>query len=237
MQPPPLPGVYVVEMLNDHPISVNADRPAIADRCIKVTRANCKYGQAKNLARRQRDYVKTFGPQYVRFRYFAVTQHYAAVEAAVAAHLIQYRLAGTTGRLNEWLEGVSPEEVERIVRAAVESFAEGEPTASRPVTEPPRPPQPSTGEVGVSPTHLVEAAAYLESQGMSVSLLRDMHHSPRRYETFRSARRYFSEKTSLLRSNVLCGLRLVYVAEQHQVTGRAFPELVQEALRRHPRDA
>lgn len=56
MQLQSLPGVYILEMLNEEPISVNADRPAIAERCIKVTRANCKYGQAVNLARRQRDY-------------------------------------------------------------------------------------------------------------------------------------------------------------------------------------
>jgi Meiotically up-regulated gene 113 len=235
MHLPPQPGVYVVELLNDHPISVNADRPAIAERCIKVTRANCKYGQAVNLARRQRDYFKTFGEQYVRFRYFAVTHHYAAIEAEVGARLVKYRLSGGTGRLNEWLERISPEEVEMVVRAAVESRAGAtEAIAKVGSVASPKAVQPRA-TAGVSPAQLVEAAEYLESHGMSVALLRDIHHSPRRDETFKSTRRYFAEKTNLLQTNILYGVRLVYVADQHRIGGNDFEELVQEALHRHPK--
>jgi hypothetical protein len=236
MQLPPSSGVYVVELLNEHLISVNADRAAIAERCIKVTRANCKYGQAKNLARRQRDYFKTFGSQHVRFRYFAVTQQYAAVEAAVGARLVAYRIPGTTGRLNEWLQGISGEEVEQVVRAAVESIAAGEPKTP-PVSKPRKASQKSPHPVGVSPAQLVKAATYLEQQGMSVASLRELHHSPRRDETFKATLRYFSEKTNLLRTNLIYGSRLVYVADAYHRTGRPFSELVQEALLRYPGDA
>lgn len=111
MQLPPLPGVYVVELLNEEPISVNANRPGIAVRCIKVTRANCKYGRAVNLARRQRDYHKTFGNQNVRFRFFAVTEQHAAVEALVGQRLAAYRVPGATGRANEWLQGIGAHNV------------------------------------------------------------------------------------------------------------------------------
>jgi hypothetical protein len=236
MQLPPSPGVYVVEMLNEHPISVNADRAAIAERCIKVTRVNCKYGQAKNLARRQRDYFKTFGPQHVRFRYFAVTKHYAAIEAVVGARLVSYRLAGATGRLNEWLQGISAEEVEQIVRTVVESASEREPT-SLPIFEPRRVQHLSSHPVGVSPAQLVEAATYLQQAGMSNAALRDMHHSPRRDETFSATLRYFSGKANLLRANLIYGSRLAYVADAHRRTNRPFSELVQEALLRYPGDA
>jgi hypothetical protein len=116
MQLPPQPGVYVVELLNEHPISVNADRQKIAEQCIKVTRENCKYRQAKNLARRRLDYIKTFGEENVRFRFYAVTPHYSLVEATVGMRLKPYRIAGATGRLNEWLQGISSKEVEHIVK-------------------------------------------------------------------------------------------------------------------------
>jgi hypothetical protein len=235
MQLPSSPGVYVVELLNEHPISVNADRATIADRCIRVTRANCKYGKAKNLARRQRDYFKTFGAQHVKFRYFAVTEHYAAVEAQVGALLASYRIQGGTGRLNEWLQGIAAEEVERVVTAAVAAVS-GSESSPAPVSQA-RTPRRASLSIGVSPAQLVEAAAYLEQQGMSVVLLRDLHHSPRRDETFTSTLRYFRKKTSLLRTNLIYGSRLVYVANTHQQSGKSFSQIVQESLLRYPSDA
>jgi hypothetical protein len=35
-------GLYIVTLRNDEPISVNANDPRIADKAIKVTRANCR---------------------------------------------------------------------------------------------------------------------------------------------------------------------------------------------------
>lgn len=235
MQLPPLPGVYVVELLNDEPISVNADRPTIADRCIKVTRANCKYGKATNLARRQREYHKTFGAEHVRFRFFIATEHHATVEALVGQRLAAYRIPGATGRLNEWLQGIAAHEVEEVVKAVL---------ATLPTTTPKTNAAPKTTRVpstipqapgGVTPVKLVEAARYLEQQRMSVSLLRDLHHSPRRDETFAATVRYFREKTELQLNNQLYGSRLILVADQHRVTGLPLEELVQLALRRHPK--
>ena len=225
----------MVEMLNDHPISVNADRSAIAARCIKVTRANCKYGQAVDLARRQRDYFKTFGAENVRFRYYAVTQNYAAIEAEVGRQLMRHRMSGGTGRLNEWLQGISSEEVEQVVRAAVAAIPDIALTVVQARPSRPRVPGRSISFASVSPAQLVEAAEYLERQGMSLSLLRDIHHSPRRDETFRSTNRYFSEKSDLLEKNIAYGARLVYVAEQRHLTSQDFEALVQEALSRHPK--
>ena len=234
MRLPPSSGVYVVEMLNDEPISVNADRPRIAARCIHVTRANCKYGQAVNLARRQRDYEKTFGAENVRFRYFAVTPFYLAVEATVGARLIRYRIPGITGRLNEWLQGISAEAVEFVVREALASLPDQGDKMS-----PSSPRWESSGHnnhesVGVSPQALVAAARYLERHQLDVDLLRNMHHSPRRGETFTSTLRYFSGKSNLRANNTRYGARLIYVAQQCETTGRSFSELVEEALHRFP---
>ncbi len=235
MQLPPLPGVYVVELLNDEPISVNADRPAIAHRCIKVTRANCKYGKATNLARRQREYYKTFGSQNVRFRFFTPTEHHALVEALVGQRLAAFRVPGMTGRPNEWLQGIDAQEVEQVVKSVLATL----PTSAAPLATP----QASTrsvlsvpqNPVGVSPTRLVAAARYLEQQRMPVSLLRDLHHSPGRGETFAATVRYFSNKTDLHLKNQFYGARLIFVADEHQATGLPLEQLVHEALRRHPK--
>ena len=89
--------------------------------------------------------------------------------------------------------------------------------------------------LGVSPTSLVEAAEYLEQQRMPLDLLRDLHHSPRRDETFASTRRHFSNKLNLQHKNQLYGARLIFVASEHKSSGRPLEELAQEALRRHPK--
>ena len=237
MQLPPLPGVYVVEMLNEKPISVNADRSHIADRCISVTRVNCKYGKAKNLRRRQRDYEKTFGTENVRFRYCAVTPHYADVETMVGARLLHYRIPGTTGRLTEWLQGISPESVEALVREILEFVPTDNSTPLQTTAPQIVRPQQIREPVGVTPAAIVTAAKYLERSGMTLELLRKMHHSPRRGETFKSTLRYFAGKLELKENNVKYGARLTYVAQQHKETGNSLTLLVSEAMQRFPSDA
>lgn len=108
-------GLYVVALKNYEPISVNANDPRIADRCIKVSRHNCKVGKASNLVGREKNYYKVFGVENVIFTPVAYVQDYAAAERAVLARLSQWRVRGRTGRRNEWLEGIEPIEVQRIV--------------------------------------------------------------------------------------------------------------------------
>ena len=237
MQLPPLPGVYVVEMLNEEPISVNADRSQIADRRISVTRANCKYGKAKNLRRRQRDYEKTFGTENVRFRYYAVTPHYANIETMVGARLLHYRIPGSTGRLNEWLQGISSESVEALVREILESVPTDYSTPLQPTAPQIVRLQRIREPVGITPAALVTAAKYLEQSGMAFELLRQMHHSPRRDETFKSTLRYFAGKLELKDNNMKYGARLTYVAQQHAATGKSLTLLVSEAMQLYPTDA
>ena len=214
---------------------MNADRPAIADRCITVTRANCKYGRAVNLARRQKDYHKTFGQQNVRFRFFAVTEQYAVVEALVGQRLAAYRILGASGRPNEWLQGIGPDEVEEVVKSVLATLPAGTTPLIPPSSRSPTSFSDRQAPIGVSPTNVVEAAEYLEQQRMQPSLLKDLHHSPRRDETFASTRRYFSKKFDLHLKNQLYGARLIFVAREHQSSGRPLEELVLKALRRHPK--
>jgi hypothetical protein len=112
---PALPGLYMVTVACDEPISVNASDLRIADRCIAITSANCKFGRAKNLLARYRSYQKTFTPHEVTFRVVALLDEIIAAEAACAMQLKQWRVRGRTGRLNEWLVNIEPEQVKEIV--------------------------------------------------------------------------------------------------------------------------
>ena len=107
-------GIYIVTLNNSEPISVNANDPRIAHKTIKVTKANCKFGKAKSLKTREKNYFKVFGEQNVNFIPVAHLEDIDFVESAVLAKLDRYRLRGRTGRKNEWLEGISAEEVLHI---------------------------------------------------------------------------------------------------------------------------
>lgn len=115
-------GIYIVTLNNHEPISVNAQDSRVADKAIKVTKANCKFGKAKNLKAREKNYFKTFGEQNVDFKPIALIEDFAQAEKAVLVRLDQYRIRGRTGRKNEWLEGVSAERVLDIVLSALEEL-------------------------------------------------------------------------------------------------------------------
>ena len=108
-------GLYIVTLNNDKPISVNANDPRIAGKAIKVTRENCKFGKAKLLNSRKKNYYKTFGEENVNFKPLILIEEIQAAEKAVLTRLDNFRVRGRTGRKNEWLENISPEDVESIV--------------------------------------------------------------------------------------------------------------------------
>jgi hypothetical protein len=112
-------GLYIVTLNNLEPISVNANDPRMAAKCITVTSANCKFGKAKNLATRSRNYEKVFGVENVNFFPIVAIQDIAAAERTVLNQLSQWRVRGKSGRKNEWLVGISPHELERIALAAL----------------------------------------------------------------------------------------------------------------------
>ena len=108
-------GLYIVTLNNLVPISVNANDPRIASKCITVTSANCKFGKARNLSVRARNYEKVFGAENVNFFPLVALDEVASAERAVLSRLSQWRIRGNSGRKNEWLAGISPHEVECIV--------------------------------------------------------------------------------------------------------------------------
>jgi len=112
-------GIYLVTLTNEHPISVNAQDPRMADQCIKVTRVNCKVGKAKSFRARERNYWKTFGAQYVTFRPIALTEELHGAERAILHALLHWRVRSESQRRTEWLEGISPFEAEQIALAAL----------------------------------------------------------------------------------------------------------------------
>jgi len=81
---------------------------------------------------------------------------------------------------------------------------------------------------------LVDAANYLEIQGMSTNQLRSLHHSIRRTETYMSTRKYFGINKELRPINVAYANRLIHIAEQHQAKQGSISILISEALLRWP---
>lgn len=112
-------GLYIVTLNNEAPISVNANDLRIAHRCISVSRGHCKFGKAKSLVRRRRNYVAVFGAENVNFRVIAITEDIGAAERCVLQALAGWRIRGRTGRTNEWLAGIAAAEVESIALAAL----------------------------------------------------------------------------------------------------------------------
>ena len=108
-------GLYIVTLNNNNPISVNAQDPRIANKAVKVTKVNCKFGKAKSLEKRRKNYFKTFGEKNVNFIPIILLDEIEIAEKMVLKKLDDYRMRGRTGRKNEWLEGISAQEVEKII--------------------------------------------------------------------------------------------------------------------------
>lgn len=81
---------------------------------------------------------------------------------------------------------------------------------------------------------LLNAAHYLEVQGMSVQQLRALHHSQSRLETFASTYKYFGTNRMLRLKNERYAERLIFVAEEWRKGNGNFVSLVQRALERWP---
>jgi len=112
-------GLYLVTLNNWEPISVNAQDPRVADKAIKVTRANCKFGKAKNLEGRKKNYFKTFGEHNVNFMPVVKLVEIEVVEKEILKRLENYRIKGRTGLMNEWLQHIAPEQVIDIAVGAI----------------------------------------------------------------------------------------------------------------------
>jgi hypothetical protein len=107
---PDCPGLYIVEPLCEHPVSVNANDPRMAERCLKVTRGYIKVGKAGSLRWRERGYQKIFGADLVRFRPLARLVEPKLAERCMLLALSEWRQRSPSGRRTEWLLGISADE-------------------------------------------------------------------------------------------------------------------------------
>ena len=240
---PSAPGIYAVTLDHDEPVSVNADRPHLAEKSVFVDLLNCKFGRAENLARREKEYRRTFGSEHMTFSVVAVTPNHRAVEAEVMRRLDQYRLRGGTGRATEWLEGIEPSKVIEVIKdvasiVGLMSHTDSSNAAeSKRTTDTPRPAPPPAAQptAVVTSDEIVEALTYLQRSGMTLDQLRDIHHSSARRETFAAARQYFTRVKELRERNLSYGCRLRFLSEQHSKSSGDFSALVRDALLRYPK--
>lgn len=115
-------GLYIVTLNNEHPISVNAQDPRIAHKAIKVTKENCKFGKAKVLEGRRKNYYKTFGEENVNYFPIVLMVDIEVAEKVILSKLNDHRMRGRTGRRNEWLEGIDPNQVLEIAISALDEL-------------------------------------------------------------------------------------------------------------------
>ncbi|MFE8034042.1 GIY-YIG nuclease family protein [Thiohalocapsa marina] len=115
-------GLYLVTLTNEDPISANAHDARIAETCVAVNRDNCKFGKARSLRNRSKNYCKTFGARYANFLAIAAVsiQDLERAERLVAEQLRPYRICGPSGRITEWMKGIEPTQVVRIAMKTLE---------------------------------------------------------------------------------------------------------------------
>jgi len=114
-------GLYIVTLNNIHLISVNANDPRHAEKAIRVNYDNCKFGKANVLAGRRENYYKTFGKENVNFKPLVLLEDIQQAESLILRELDLYRIRGRTGRKNEWLAGIAPDQVAQIVFKCLDS--------------------------------------------------------------------------------------------------------------------
>ena len=108
------PGLYIVTLNNEQPISSRADDKRAANTAVKVNKQNCKFGKAKNLLARRENYYKTFGKENVNFHPLAVMDEIDAAEKAILGSLSDHKIRGSVGYKTEWLVGIEKKDIEAI---------------------------------------------------------------------------------------------------------------------------
>ena len=114
-------GLYIVTLKNHDPISVNANDKRLAEKCIKVNFQNCKFGKAKCLYRRHKNYLKVFGEENTFYTPIVSLQEIDLAESLILKALDQYRLKGRTGKKNEWLCNLTKDQLIEIIMTSLEN--------------------------------------------------------------------------------------------------------------------
>ena len=109
MDIPARTGIYFVRLKGKDLAPIDRN-PRRIDHCIRVNAQNCKFGQARNLRSRYRDYQRTFGADRIIFDVLVVCHNPDAVERRLKTLFLSHLIRGLTGRTNEWLHGIDPEQ-------------------------------------------------------------------------------------------------------------------------------
>lgn len=206
---PTTSGIYFVRLLGTEPVSVNDQDASRRESCIMVNSSNCKFGRSTNLARRHRDYCRTFTAARVMFDPLLITDQPGSVESRLKAHFRGHRMIGTSGRHHEWLAGIDPDEAYAqalniclTIDASATHDANSETEASTVLR---------TEEF--EPQSIVNALTYLDRRGITSTELSELHHF--KSQTVQQSVRYFS-KTRKIRSrtNQLYAARLGLVESE-----------------------
>ena len=112
-------GLYIVTLNNIEPISANAQDPRHAGTSVKVNKNNCKFGKAVNLEGRRNNYIKTFGKGNVNYKPVLLTKEIDKAEKLILSELKPYRIKGPKGKITEWMAGVEPDEILKVVIACL----------------------------------------------------------------------------------------------------------------------
>lgn len=110
-------GIYVAVPLTDEMMPVDIS-PSRIDVVARVDRSFVKFGKSVNLARRHRDYERTFAPAEVDFVVAARVplDRLDEVEGAIKTRVAKFRHRAPSGRLLEWLRGISKEDLLKLIR-------------------------------------------------------------------------------------------------------------------------
>lgn len=239
-------GLYFVTLRGEALVSVNDNNSAIRDRCIRVSHLNCKLGRARNLRARYRAYCKTFSLARVDFRVLSDHPEAYDAEAALLAEFLQWRMRGSSGRLNEWLADIAPDIVfERAERFCGLHFGnpDADPAPSAKSASPALLPLAKASALGTHtvrkpgdyrPSEMVLLLQQARDSGMTVEQLRKLHHLPRHRETFDKAINHFSGTGQMRGTNQRYAARLDFVIRETRL-GASFESVLVQALARFPK--
>lgn len=230
---PARPGLYFVRLQGAELASVNDNDPKRRDKCIKVNSANSKYGKAINLRSRFAAYGRTFGASRVRFDVLVLHNDLSLIEQDLHVHFLNYRIRGSTGRSNEWLENIDPDvafiEAKTICSCASESMS---PVRKSPaIASKVAPTNLQFSSKVLLPEDVVRAAGYLQRNGMSEQLLGGLHHFGR--QTYKQTFDYFTGRRRIQGRNPVYAQRLHFMVSGH-IKGASFVDLIEQAKAAFP---
>lgn len=223
-------GLYFVRLVGEEMAPVIKHR----QNCIWVNSANSKYGLSLNLRRRFSDYCGTFGKDRVRFDVVLLNETPRVLEQKLNLHFQKYRMRSPSGQLNEWLEGIDPEDAFQEVREICSERSVSGVVATRPARTPTSTNSMTMHQRGqvFTPDDILEAARYLKKHGMTEQALSEIHHFER--QRYQETYDYFSRKSSIRsETNSLYAARLDYIMRGH-MSGGNFADLVPQALGAFP---